>query len=76
MLITNFDEKDLENYKLAISLFENKTGNKWLTIQNDAYDFYGNLLTNTLSLHGVESTRDLSIFWNIYDRLKHVIKIK
>jgi len=70
MFRTNFSDTQLLRYKMAIDEFRTKTGNNRLSIKSEAFDMFGEIVENTSSLHDSEDG-DLSIFWNIFDKLKY-----
>lgn len=66
-LITNFSIDELELYKTTLLLYD-KTREKGLCIEKDAYDQSGKLLSNCMALHK-QNKGDLSDFWRLFESL-------
>ena len=63
----------LELYKLAVKTYNEKNKKTILFISSIADWGNGNILENDSSLHTIENV-NLSDFWDMFDKLKEVIK--
>lgn len=74
MLITNFSSSEYIIYLKAIDIYEELTSHyNRLYIKSKAYDKHGNILSACNSLHN-KCNGDLTIFWNIFNKLKKTKK--
>jgi hypothetical protein len=74
MLITNFNNSELEKYQKAVTLYNKQINFERLYILDKAFDCESRPLNNYNSLH-TNQVADLTEFWKIFDNLDKSFKV-
>lgn len=68
-LLTNFTKTERSIYETAIKQYNKLTGKRDLFIREEAYDIYGNLVSDANALI-CSSTECKPDFWDIFDDIR------